>query len=100
MSPPSRSRSVTPRGVGVEGRDGRPSDVVERARAARRCWARVKRGEVTVARAAGLAGVSLRQMRRLWARYSREGDAGLVHRSRGRASNNRIDQATREAVLG
>jgi transposase len=60
---------------------------------------RVKRGEVSVARAAELAGVSLRQMRRLWARYKREGDTGVVHRLRGRASNNRLDEATREAVL-
>ncbi len=60
---------------------------------------RVKRGELSVARAAELAGVLLRQMRRLWDRYKREGDAGVVHRLRGRASNNRLDEATREAVL-
>ena len=60
---------------------------------------RVKRAEITVARAAELAGVSLRQMRRLWKRYGAGGDAGVVHRSRGRAANNRLGDAERAAVL-
>jgi transposase len=61
---------------------------------------RVKRKEMTVARAAGLAGLSVRQMRRLWKRYRRRGAAGLVHGLRGRASNRRIDDAGRERIVG
>lgn len=61
--------------------------------------ARVKRREITVVRAAELAGVSVRQMRRLWKRFGKKGDAGVVHRLRGRASNNRMGEAERSAVL-
>jgi hypothetical protein len=61
--------------------------------------ARVKRNEITVVRAAELAGVSVRQMRRLWKRYVSDGDAGLVHRSRGKRPNNRLPDATRAAVI-
>lgn len=50
-------------------------------------FGRVKRGEMSVAKAAGLLGISERQARRIWARYKRDGDAGLVHRLRGRAGN-------------
>jgi len=44
-------------------------------------------------------GVSERQAWRLKRRYAAGGDAGLVHRLRGRASNRRTDGATRAAVL-
>jgi len=44
-------------------------------------------------------GLSYRQCRRSYQRYRLEGDAGLLHRSRGRASNRRIDPSVREAVL-
>jgi hypothetical protein len=47
---------------------------------------RVKRKELTLVRAAELTGVSIRQLRRLWKRYARDGDGGLVHRSRGNAA--------------
>lgn len=50
-------------------------------------FSRVKRGEISVAKAAGLVGISVRQGRRLWLRYKREGDVGLVHRLRGRVGN-------------
>ncbi|MGB7158869.1 MAG: ISNCY family transposase, partial [Tepidisphaeraceae bacterium] len=49
---------------------------------------RVKRKELTVVAAADVVGKSLRQMRRRWKRFKAEGAAGLVHRARGRASNN------------
>src|SRR3954451_19249803 len=62
--------------------------------------ARVRAGEVTVAKAAGLLGLSLRQARRAWKRYRERGDAGLVHGLRGRPSNHQVDDAAREAVLG
>ncbi len=44
-------------------------------------------GQITQKQAAEQAGISARQMRRVVARYRKEGDAGLIHRSRGRPSN-------------
>jgi len=60
---------------------------------------RVKRGELTVVEAAELAGLSLRQARRVWKRFKAEGDGGLVHRLRGRCSNRRLPQEMRERVV-
>jgi len=45
---------------------------------------RVKRSELSVAKAALLLGVSLRQGRRLWKSFRQKGDSGLVHGLRGR----------------
>jgi len=45
---------------------------------------RVKRGELSVGKAACLLRVSLRQGRRLWKSFQQKGDAGLVHGLRGR----------------
>ena len=55
--------------------------------------------EVTLVAAAGLMGVCYRQGKRIWRRYQDEGDAGLVHRLRGKASARRKPQALREQVL-
>src|ERR1022692_859430 len=60
---------------------------------------RVKRGEVTVVEAAALADVSLRQARRIWKRFKAEGDAGLIHRLRGRLSNRRLPPEVRDRVV-
>ena len=60
---------------------------------------RVKEGVVTLVKASELAGISYRQMKRLWRRYREQGDSGLVHRSRGRVSNRRYDQEKKAAVL-
>jgi hypothetical protein len=60
---------------------------------------RVTRAELTVAAAAALMGLSLRQARRVWRRFKAEGDAGLVHRHRGRASNRRLGEDVRERVV-
>lgn len=60
---------------------------------------RAKRGEVTVVEAAALAGVSLRQARRIWKRFKAEGDAGLIHRLRGRLSNRRLPPEVRDRVV-
>ena len=49
--------------------------------------------------AARLLGLSVRQVRRLLRRYRGEGDAGLVHRSRGRQSNRKTPDAQRERAL-
>ena len=48
---------------------------------------RVKEGALKVRVAAEMMGVSYRQAKRIWRRYRQEGDAGLVHRGRGRGSN-------------
>jgi transposase len=60
---------------------------------------RVKRKELTVVAAAELMGLSLRQARRLWKRFRAEGDGGLVHKLRGRASNRRLGQEVRDRVV-
>jgi transposase len=60
---------------------------------------RVQRGELTVAKAAELAGLSYRQAKRVYRRYREESDRGLLHRLRGRPSNRHSDPAKREQVL-
>lgn len=47
----------------------------------------VKAGMISVAKAGRVLGISERQIRRIWARFDKEGDAGLVHRLRGRPGN-------------
>jgi hypothetical protein len=60
---------------------------------------RVKRKELTVVEAAELMGVSLRQARRLWKRFTLQGDGGLIHRLRGRVSNRRLSEALRDQIV-
>ena len=50
--------------------------------------------------AAGLVGLSERQVRRILVRDRAEGAAGLVHRGRGRPSNRRLPEALRRRVMG
>jgi len=50
---------------------------------------RVKRGELTLAKASELVGLSYRQVKRVYRRFCGEGSRGLVHRLRGRPSNRR-----------
>ena len=49
--------------------------------------ARVKEGLLKLCMAAQMMGVSYRQAKRIIRRYRQEGDAGVVHRGRGRSSN-------------
>jgi hypothetical protein len=60
---------------------------------------RVDRKELTVVKAAELAGISHRQMQRICKRHRAEGDSGLVHRSRGRHPNNRLPDKIRLEVV-
>ena len=62
-------------------------------------FGRVRDGQISLATAAALLGISERQGWRLKRRFASEADAGLVHRLRGRQSNRRTDDATRQAVL-
>lgn len=60
---------------------------------------RVASGQWSLAEAAEGLRLSYRQCKRLWARFRAQGDRGLVHRSRGRASTRRSPAAFREEVL-
>ena len=54
---------------------------------------------LTLKAASERLGMSYREVRRCWRRYAEEGDAGLVHRNRGRESNRAKEAALRDAVL-
>ena len=54
---------------------------------------------LTQARAGELLGLSERQVRRLVKRYRQQGDAGLIHRSRGRPSNRRLPTKLRAQAM-
>ena len=59
----------------------------------------IREGELTLRAAAQVLGLSYRQTRRVWRRYQAEGDAGLVHRARGRPSPRRTSPALRARIL-
>ena len=59
----------------------------------------VKRDDLTLVQAAGLTGLSYRQVKRVWRRYQDQGDAGLVHRLRGRPSLRRFGPELRARIL-
>ena len=54
---------------------------------------------ITQKTAAELVGLSSRQVRRILRRVRKEGDDGISHRSRGKASNRRLPQSLKEKVL-
>ncbi len=60
---------------------------------------RVQAEELTLVEASELLGLSYRQTKRSWARYQQDGDAGLVHRGRGRLSNRRSDEAKKQRAV-
>jgi transposase len=55
--------------------------------------------KISQRQAAEVAGLSPRQMRRLMQRVRTEGDRGIVHRQRGKPSNRRIADQTKQTVL-
>ena len=59
----------------------------------------LKHGKTTVVKAAAALGISERQMYRVLDRYRCQGDPGLIHRSRGRASNRGYDPEIRTEAL-
>jgi hypothetical protein len=64
-------------------------------------FSRVRDGQMTLIEASRRLKLSDRQAKRLFTRYRQVGDAGLVHRLRGRPSNNRLlCDARRARALG
>jgi transposase len=59
----------------------------------------IKAGTMTLVAAAKVLRLGYRQMKRVWSRYQDRGDAGLVHRGRGRASNRAKGKEFRQKVL-
>ena len=59
----------------------------------------VKSGELSQVQAAELMSLGYRQAKRIWRRYQDEGDAGLVHRLRGKAGSRCQPAAVRTQVL-
>jgi transposase len=59
----------------------------------------VQEGHLTQRSAAGQLGISDRQVRNLLLRIEQEGDGGVVHRLRGKASNRRFAEGLRSRVL-
>ncbi len=61
--------------------------------------ARVANGSTSLCDAAATLGLSYRQMRRVRRRHVDDGDGGLVHKLRGKASNRKTSEAVRTRVL-
>jgi len=60
---------------------------------------RVFRGELTVAKAALVLGVSERQCYRVKARVTRRGARGVVHGNRGRLSKRKVKEKTLKRIV-
>ena len=69
----------------------------ERARL--KVFGRVGAGAMTLKAASALLGLGYRQTKRSWSRYREEGDVGLVHRLRGKASNRQVEAGKRAKAL-
>jgi hypothetical protein len=54
---------------------------------------------MSLKKASAVLGVSYRQARRIYKRFTEQGDAGLVHKSRGRLSGRGFDAEVKQAVL-
>jgi molybdenum-dependent DNA-binding transcriptional regulator ModE len=61
--------------------------------------AEVKQGKLSVAAAGRTLGICYRQAKRIWHRFKKAGDAGLVHRSRGKPGPRRKAAKLRVQVL-
>lgn len=60
---------------------------------------RVRDRKLTIREASEVLRISYRQGRRIYKRYTEEGDRGLIHRNRGQPSNRRKPLEVKEAVL-
>lgn len=61
--------------------------------------ARVSKEELKLSDASRVLGLSYRHTRRIYKRYVKQGDKGLVHRSRGRRSNRAYPDKFRKEVI-
>ena len=62
-------------------------------------FSQIKQKQIGRCEAAEVLGLSLRQLHRQYVRWRDEGEAGLLHRARGRASPRRWDAAERQRAL-
>src|SRR3989338_5714308 len=60
---------------------------------------RLRDGRINNLTAAKLAGVGLRQIKRLKKRFAQRGVEGLIHQSRGQQSHNRLTEALKERTV-
>ena len=60
---------------------------------------RLKEKRLTQKEAAGMLGLSTRQVKRLWRAYRKKGAQGLVSKRRGKPSNNRLDAGVAQQAL-
>jgi transposase len=60
---------------------------------------RLKEKRLTQKEAAGMLGISTRQVKRLWRAYRKRGAPGLVSKRRGKPSNNRLDAGVAQQAL-
>ena len=60
---------------------------------------RMKTKKMTQKKGAAALGISVRQIRRLRKRYEEKGSAGLINKSRGKPSNNRLSSETRQQAI-
>jgi len=60
---------------------------------------RVKNGELNLKQAAGCLNISYRQARRIYQRYHKDGDSGLIHQNRGKPSNRRFSPEFQTQVI-
>ena len=55
--------------------------------------------QITQKQAGELLGVSIRQVKRVWRRFKIEGAEGLINKSRGRPSHNRLNEEVKQQAL-
>lgn len=60
---------------------------------------RIKAKRMTQKKGAEALGISVRQVRRLWKNYQEKGAVGLLSKSRGKPSNNRLSSETRQRAI-
>jgi transposase len=59
----------------------------------------IEQRQLTQAMAAAQLGISVRQVKRLWRAYREQGAAGLVNKSRGKASHNQLSEEVKQQAL-
>jgi hypothetical protein len=55
--------------------------------------------QITQRMAAEHLGISIRQVKRLWIKYQKQGAEGLINKSRGKPSHNQLDDAVKKRVV-